>query len=524
LELAYGWFTTCQKCHKSCDWLVQSPKWLPTRLLDIGLAGDRWRLHITAEDAAHSFDYLTLSYRWGSADFIKLTESSVTEFRAGKLISDLPRTFRDAISVARRFSIRYLWIDSLCIVQDSIEDWQEQSALMRDVFTNSVCNVAAADSHGPDEGLFRNRDPSLLMSLELQAELENRNASILIWDNNILSQELSEAPLYKRGWVFQERHLPPRLLHFGKHQVLWQCQELHASENFPQGMPRKQHHIHLETLGNIPSPPKAKTYAMPQSAFDLWVQIVSGYTKCELTYARDKLVALSGLVHLFHERTGDEYLAGLWRSRFCELLNWRVVSRAWKPQRIRPAYRAPSWSWASIDGQIEYPVFGDKQLATIEDINILPLAHDTAGQIADGHVIVKGLLFQAKLSPCRNSKMSDSYIHMQIGNSTCCLGFAQSASMRNLFFDLGPGSVERNMLVNLLPLISSVDDWHSYSIYRASICGLILEQVPGEEVYRRFGFFDFTGLQAYHYQCMSLAQVEECRLSRNVMSSTFKIV
>jgi hypothetical protein len=465
---------------------------------------------------------LTLSYRWGSADFIKLTEDSMAEFRRGKLVSDLPKTFRDAITVARRFSIQYVWIDSLCIVQDSMKDWQDQSALMRDVFTNSVCNLAAADSHGPDEGLFRDRDPSLLMSLELQAGLDNRNANILIWDNNILAQELSEAPLYKRGWVFQERHLPPRLLHFGKHQILWQCQELHASESFPQGMPLKQHHISFEALGNAPSLDAAENAVLPQNAFDLWVQIVSGYTKCELTYAQDKLVALSGLVHLFHERTGDKYLAGLWRSRFCELLNWHVASRAWKPLRTRPAYRAPSWSWASIDGQIEYPVLGDRQLAEIEDIQITPVAHDTAGQIAGGHVIIKGLLFQAQLSPCPNAKMADSYIHMQIGSSTCCLGFADSASMRNLFFDLGPGSVEPHIVVDLLPLMSSVDDWNAHSIFRASICGLILEQVPG--AYRRFGFFDFTGLQAYHYQCISLANVDERRLSRNVMSSSFRIV
>jgi Heterokaryon incompatibility protein (HET) len=147
---------------------------------DTGLTDDLWRLHITAEDVARSFDYLTLSYRWGSADFMKLTKSSMASFRMGKPISSLSRTFRDAITVARRFSIRYLWIDSLCIVQDSILDWQEQSALMRDVFTNSACNLAAADSHGPDEGLFRNQDPSFLMSLELQAELENRNANILL--------------------------------------------------------------------------------------------------------------------------------------------------------------------------------------------------------------------------------------------------------------------------------------------------------------------------------------------------------
>jgi hypothetical protein len=95
--------------------------------------------------------------------------------------------------------------------------------------------------------------------------------------------------------------------------------------------------------------------------------------------------------------------------------------------------------------------------------------------------------------------------------------------MRNLFFDLGPGSAEPNMVVDLLPLIS-VDEWHSYSIFKASVCGLILEQVPGEGVYRRFGFFDFSGLQAYHYQCISLVKVEERRSSRNAMSSSFKII
>jgi len=123
LETAYQWYVSCRTSHEDCGTLVKSPKWFPTRLLNIGVTGDlEYRLLITSDDIFEPVDYMTLSYRWGDLDFIKLTCANIEELRLGKAISELPQTFIDAIVVARYFSIRYIWIDALCIFQDSKQD------------------------------------------------------------------------------------------------------------------------------------------------------------------------------------------------------------------------------------------------------------------------------------------------------------------------------------------------------------------------------------------------------------------
>ena len=116
LGQAYRWFMSCRFFHPHCGYFSRKEKCFPTRLLDVGLNGcERWRLVLPAEDKLESLQYMTLSHRWGSEPFIKLQKSNIDLFRVGERIKDLPRTFKDAIEVVRRFSVRYLWIDSLCV-------------------------------------------------------------------------------------------------------------------------------------------------------------------------------------------------------------------------------------------------------------------------------------------------------------------------------------------------------------------------------------------------------------------------
>ena len=103
--------------------------------------------------------YMTLSYRWGQNPTLLLLGSNIDSFRAGRSIRDLPLTFREFFTVARRFSINYVWIDALCIIQDSEKDWEAEAPAMRDVYANSACNVAASASCNPEGGLFRTREP-----------------------------------------------------------------------------------------------------------------------------------------------------------------------------------------------------------------------------------------------------------------------------------------------------------------------------------------------------------------------------
>jgi hypothetical protein len=141
--------------HETCSRL-QTAGFTPTRLMQVAdTSSELWFLRVPEEEALEVQGYMTLSYRWGSSPFINLTSSNLQDLRRGSSISTLPKTFQDAIQVTRSLGIKFLWIDALCILQDDEHDWRKESSVMYNVYQNSVCNIAAAASHSPTEGLFR---------------------------------------------------------------------------------------------------------------------------------------------------------------------------------------------------------------------------------------------------------------------------------------------------------------------------------------------------------------------------------
>lgn len=145
--------------------------------------------------------------------------------RHGKSItlSDLPRTFQDAASVARRLGIRYLWIDLLCINQDSAEDWALESSSMRLIYRNCILNIAAAAAEDGSMGCFFDRDPNIVRPCRIRiAESGFYDFAVSnVWSSNILNVSLNP-----RAWVLQEQLLAPRVLHFSKMQLFWECNKL----------------------------------------------------------------------------------------------------------------------------------------------------------------------------------------------------------------------------------------------------------------------------------------------------------
>jgi len=228
LDLAYDWFTKCKTSqhHASCNQPRHGgTSQFPTRLVDIGKqSATDWTLRVMALDGKPDSDasYMTLSYRWGENPTLVLLKSNLNDLRAGSSICNLPSTFRDFITVARRFLVRYVWIDALCIIQDSDEDWEAEAPMMRYVYANSVCNVAASASSDPEGGLFRKR-LSLVPGLVSTSLFSDRSQEYVMFDKHYWRHELNHGPLQKRGWVYQELLLAPRILYFGYKQILLQC-------------------------------------------------------------------------------------------------------------------------------------------------------------------------------------------------------------------------------------------------------------------------------------------------------------
>lgn len=366
LEAARGWLSHCRLNHERCNRPQRvEESFYPTRLIDLGEPGSlNWKLCVVAEDGLshESASYITLSYRWAPNPQLMLTRSNMADLRRGSAIRDLPRLFRNVAAVARLFDIRYLWIDALCIIQDSKEDWELEARSMQHVYANSACTISASASRGPHESLFRRRDPQTLRpsfvesSLFQVREYPHHMLSARYWDQEI------DGPLHGRGWVYQERFLSPRVLHFGTRQVLWECHTEQKSEVFPLGIPMHHSDKDVDALWNN-TQQRLEGSLMSVRTYNLWQRLVSAYTACKFTEASDRLMAFAGIARLFEEVTGDQYVQGMWKSCLVSMLDWQVET-----PRPRPENRlAPSYSWTAIDGVVQtVDIYGDEAIPLIQ--------------------------------------------------------------------------------------------------------------------------------------------------------------
>jgi hypothetical protein len=419
MRTIYKWFEQCVKGHKiMCPQLVTSdgPPRLPYRVLYVGDSGsESVRL---VETQGRSGYWACLSHCWGDKQPLKTTREpdTLSQHQISILWGNLPKTFQDAIVVTRALGIQYLWIDSLCIIQDDSADWQTQSAQMADIYHNSILTIAGSASSGHSQGIFRTADSSHIDSPV--SDLVGSTKLDKIRGRKALIHDAAQLPLLQRGWVHQERLLSPRFLHFGEHEMIWECMEhltckcgglnLSDSSRLKWLAPKDRFHaysLQLVDWGKHRGPP-------------MWHAVVSDYSHMALTKPADIFPAISGLAKSIIEITGWEYVAGLWKENI-------IVDMVWTTQqphlvsRCDP-WRAPTFSWASIigrtyeghQGSVKFhymdvlrqglEVRVDKRretyfYATLVETKCTPVKEPT-GQLKYAHVVLEGSLVRTVLS------------------------------------------------------------------------------------------------------------------------------
>lgn len=408
IECIKAWYRNCLDCHDQCAQRSKGASWLqlPTRLIDIGSFGSKTcRLRLTNSDSLDfiSEGYLTLSHRWGQSKPLQLNSSTAEALEAGILISDLPNCFQDAVFLAHKLGIHYLWIDSICIRQDDEKDWLNEAPRMKNTYNCAAINIVAGHSTGSEDSMFHTQSRRSVQSMTITSDWKSKGPTdYILWNDTAIRNDFQRAPLTQRGWVLQERLLAPRILQFGKSQVYWRCSELFACEGWPQGAYSAEgqavtYDVDMDTFKSITA--GTQTALEQNHQVWLWQWVIVHYSGCQLTYAKDKLIALSGLAQQFRQVTGDRYLAGLWRSSIMELLCWRRVTDNNAAEHRLP-YRAPTWSWASVEGQVRFVHFSaqwqdciwTKDLAEVLDATVTPLHGEDTGQVKDGHMTMKGRL------------------------------------------------------------------------------------------------------------------------------------
>ncbi|KAK4652112.1 hypothetical protein QC762_608270 [Podospora pseudocomata] len=383
-----SWIHECSTSHERCQAIQSSTSssWLPTRLIDVSNPS---KIHIITTSPSMKERYTTLSHCWGRIEIIKLIQANyaqLTDPSVGVNWDKLTKTFQDAITVTRALGVKYIWIDSLCIVQWDGEkapgDFKTEGQLMHLVYRNSFLNLAGADSKDGSQGLFRSYEKNPRQRvLHEPVKIEGGRGIAAEWyilPKDYWRHELLDKILYTRGWVFQERMLAPRILHFSTHQLLWDCATLSASESLPQGLPRQidtisatERHwrerllLMRSTPANQPALIRAGT--ADDSLETFWIDSVRNYTRCELTnYISDRLQAIWGVAKVVrdglrekgswdeNDHQEEEYAAGLWSKNLYLQLAWRVVNPRSREETRLPGLQGihPSWSWASTIGEI----------------------------------------------------------------------------------------------------------------------------------------------------------------------------
>ncbi|KAI3324011.1 HET-domain-containing protein [Xylariaceae sp. AK1471] len=405
-QLALEWIDNCRTNHQGDCWDVQIDQWYPTRLLDVGKQeGDCIRL-IETSTVSPSRGYVTLSHCWGTAQVFKLNKVTATQLHRGISPAELPLTFQHAVTVTRKLQQQYIWIDSLCIYQDEDDksDWLKEAFLMDKVYANCEFNIAATGAKDGSGGLFATRVPEI----ELKPTKVNwLQKEYILTDWTLLERELRLAPLNQRGWVVQERLLAPRILHFGSKQLFWECNEGVLCERFPTRLPLAMQKAVTATFSSLkkirtrPNIPSSVEQSITHSnslddAYTIWKKVVRAYSMTAITFSSDKLVALSGIVKVMRKTLDDVYIVGMWKRCLARQLLWHVddTSQVTGSASTRDfPYRAPTWSWLSVDGTINFPEAGQDGLwIEVVDIDMQFSTADTTGPVSSGILILRGRL------------------------------------------------------------------------------------------------------------------------------------
>jgi hypothetical protein len=398
LHLAFDWLDHCVRSHPECR-LSNLDGWIPTRLLEIDNATLRLRHRSQLPKAV---SYATLSHRWRTPPCLILTSDRLAEFEEAVPEDKLSTVFLDAIDVTRRAGIQYLWIDSLCILQDSKDDWAHESALMGEVYKHGHFNIAAtADAEGGD-GLFADRLHCMSRPGHIKTNWTHISNVRYIWTTSEQAwspPSVSEDVIHSRGWILQESYLSPRTIHFSQWQLQWECRHGFAAEAWPFRYPDTVVGPYLPKAVNSVKLQLQSNLEVSDLLFK-WSSLVKRYMTCQLTRETDRLIAFSAVAREFAMAMNDSYVAGLWKSVLVSHLDWFVDERDRLPERPVD-YAAPSWSWASIGTKTQFPA----RYTTSTPKEMVPLVQiveasvdpelDDFGALRSGQLVVRGLLGRA---------------------------------------------------------------------------------------------------------------------------------
>jgi heterokaryon incompatibility protein (HET) len=407
--MAQFWIKQCIEQHKKCP-KPMTNGFMPTRVIDVGNdENSEPRLCETKSLTVPQLKrrFVALSHCWGTTKTLTTTTATLSERQRGITLDELPLVFRHAVITTRKLGIRYIWIDSLCIIQDSESDWEAESVKMCQIYQSAIVTIASAHSSNSQGGLFVNRDGyrivpfEIIVNLPVELAREERRFQFIPTPRREISWDVNDLPLYKRAWTFQELVLAPRTLIFDPDALRWECLTMHGSERSPDGGIAR-HHTAIKILqgavmstvvDGIDSFDKLGPDMAMQS--NIWEHVIEDYTARNLTKQSDRLIAVAGIAESIQRNSKNVYVAGLWKLHLAFQLLWfvrtmfsraspGVMDRRHLPNRPIDQI-APSWSWASCEAPATYhptnPHLLSRAMCEVREVTVTGSQHRQSGKL-----------------------------------------------------------------------------------------------------------------------------------------------
>lgn len=313
------------------------------------------------------------------------------------MIEDLPPAFQQAIQLTRLLGVRYLWIDALCILQDSAADWAQEAAKMADVYAKCFLTISPSTLSSPLKTFeVQGGQRQMLGSVQV----EKRYHFIAPGHNVAAESSGDQYPLSTRAWAFQERILSPRTVHLSAVELLWECQTATTCECedirkvIPSALDEDSYKngFHDIIKPDIQIPEFRR----------VWCDMIEAYSRRALSYPDDRLPALAGIAESILRVRDVDYLAGLWSHDLVFGLCWYAIGRVERKlgQDDGAVFIAPTWPWASVGMSVSNnPLFGWDAACSVVDYNMVYDGPSRTGKVRSGWMMLNAKILSCSVEP-----------------------------------------------------------------------------------------------------------------------------
>ncbi|USP78816.1 HET-domain-containing protein [Curvularia clavata] len=477
--------------------------YLPSRLIYVG-DENRLRVVHTSTMKEREPEFAALSYVWGTNQSFVLLSTTEELLTTGFEIGQLPKTIQDAITVTSRIELEYIWVDALCIMQDSDEDKAQELPKMRSIYKFAAVTLVASVANSATEGFLHHIEEKYdyfiePVTIHFPLDMESPTSSQIILSYPADYKRWKD-PINSRGWTFQELILSTRAIIFSYRgiQTIDRTSSMGADGSSSGKDPQ---------LPNLPWSGQMFSLATsPENTRQVWLAIRGEYSRRMLSYQGDKLVAVSAIAEELGQLYKGRYLAGMWERDLAVDLQWSCPRTAVmdddhnrKPRAKE--YVAPSWSWASVNGAVEDFVhvwedegedggIGYKDNLGFEVISCdveLTMPGFEYGAVTSGTLVARGRLSKLIWHP-----YPDDDYHKNLEYDGYLSGLAESDENDSVHTETEAGDA----------ILDALDPGVYEGVEVSCLAGRLTENVPGrddvegimllpttDERYRRIGFF-----------------------------------